>query len=145
MDTNSQPAAAPAQASVIGEGIAIHGNIEATVDLQIEGKVTGDVRCGTLLLGERAEISGNVFAERVRVSGTVEGSVHTGDLAVEATARLLGDVSYSRIRIANGAIVQGKLSHVPAEAAGEGSGLRLVESPPQSAQGQRGQKSIHIE
>ncbi len=101
--------------SVIGADILITGNIEAEVDLHIEGRVVGDVRCATLILGERSSVSGNIFAHRVRVSGAVEGSIETLDLAIEAGARVRGDVTYSRLRIANGGIVSGKLEHVPAE------------------------------
>jgi cytoskeletal protein CcmA (bactofilin family) len=127
--------------SVIGGGITVTGNIEATVDLDLQGKVHGDVKCATLILGEAAEIKGSVFAERVRASGTIEGSVETGDLAVEATARLTGDVTYSRIRIANGGIVDGKLIYRPAEGEGEQK-LRLVES---SAPSRKKADTVHIE
>jgi cytoskeletal protein CcmA (bactofilin family) len=101
------------QLSVIGVGILVTGNIEAEVDLQIEGRIVGDVRCATLILGERSSVSGSVFAQRVRVSGTVEGSVETVDLAIEAGAKVKGDVTYSRLRIANGGIIEGTMVHKP--------------------------------
>lgn len=127
MDINSQSPAPGSEVSVIGEGIVINGNIEASVDLQIQGKVIGDVRCGTLLLGERSEIRGNVVAGRVRVAGTVEGSIETVDLAVEPSARITGDLSYTRIRIGNGAVVHGRITHVARDEAADTGGLRLVE------------------
>jgi cytoskeletal protein CcmA (bactofilin family) len=147
MDSNTAQAQEPAagEVSVIGVGIAVFGNIEASVDLQIQGKVEGDVRCGTLLLGESGEIRGNVAAERVRVAGTIDGSVDTTDLAVEASARVNGDLSYTRIRIANGAVVHGKLTHVEREISVEAGGLRLVE-PARAAAPEQGQKKpIYIE
>ena len=101
--------------SVIGNGIIVTGNIEAEVDLHIEGLVRGDVRCATLILGEKSSVIGNVFAQRVRVSGIVEGGIETADLAIEATARVKGDVSYSRLRIANGGVISGTMTHVPIE------------------------------
>jgi cytoskeletal protein CcmA (bactofilin family) len=130
--------------SIIGGGITVTGNIEASVDLHLLGKVNGDVRCATLILGENSVIRGSVYAERVRASGTIEGSVETKDLAVEASARLIGDVTYARIRIANGGIVDGRMTHRAAEEENEGSKLRLVEpaTPPRK----RGQaEAIHIE
>jgi cytoskeletal protein CcmA (bactofilin family) len=101
--------------SVIGSDILITGNIEAEVDLHIEGRVIGDVRCATLILGERSTVAGNIFAQRVRVSGQVDGSIETVDLAVEAGARVCGDILYSRLRIANGGTVSGKMEHVAIE------------------------------
>lgn len=120
--------------SVIGHGIVVTGNIEAEVDLHIEGRVQGDVRCATLILGDRGMVTGNVFAQRVRVSGVVEGGIETVDLAIEAAARVKGDVTYSRLRIANGGIVAGTMIHKPLEeGAAPAPNLNLVESEPKEA------------
>jgi cytoskeletal protein CcmA (bactofilin family) len=118
--------------SVIGADILITGNIEAQVDLHIEGKVVGDVRCATLILGERSTVTGSVYAERVRVSGMVEGAIETTDLAIEATARVQGDVTYSRLRIANGGVIHGSMIHKPlADEAPDTARLKLVEAAPE--------------
>ncbi|MDB5697761.1 MAG: cell shape determination protein CcmA [Alphaproteobacteria bacterium] len=95
--------------SVIGADIVVTGSIEASVDLHIDGRVEGDVRCKTLILGEASAITGNVFADRVRAAGIVTGSIETNDLAIEASARVSGDVLYERIRITNGAQIDGNL------------------------------------
>lgn len=117
--------------SIIGSGIRVTGNIEATDDLHLLGKVEGDVRCVTLILGEKSVIRGSVYAERVRAAGTVEGAIETKDLAVESTARLMGDVTYSRIRIATGGVIDGKMSYREIEEeVGEAARLRLVEPVP---------------
>lgn len=120
-------------ASLIGPDIVITGNIEAKSDLYIEGKVEGDVRCSTLILGEQGAITGSVHAERVRVVGAIEGSVETNDLAVEATGRLNGDVSYERLRIVNGGVIEGSMKHRAAPGGGQDTAkLKLVEpvAPP---------------
>lgn len=95
--------------SVIGSDITITGNIEATVDLLIEGKVNGDVRCQTLLLGEESVIKGNIYAERVRVSGSVEGAIESRDLAIEAAGSVVGDVTYARLKVAIGGVMEGSM------------------------------------
>jgi cytoskeletal protein CcmA (bactofilin family) len=112
--------------SVIGTGILVTGNIEAEVDLHIEGRVVGDVRCATLILGERGTVTGSIFAERVRVSGAVEGGIETTDLAIEASAKVKGDVTYSRLRIANGGVISGSMTHKPLDESASAK-LTLVE------------------
>jgi cytoskeletal protein CcmA (bactofilin family) len=117
MDHHSSPGPASAQVSVIGSGISVNGDIEASVDLHIFGKVTGDVRCAMLLLGPAGEVKGDVFADAIRVAGSIHGRVETRDLAVEAGAHIAGDVTYSRIKISNGGIVDGKFTHRPSDVA----------------------------
>ena len=122
-----QPAAA-GPVSNIGADIVITGNIDATVDLHIEGRVVGDVRCATLILGPESSVDGNIRAERVRVSGSVKGSIHTRDLAIEASANVAGDVVYERLRIASGGAVEGTLKRSSGEeGAAEASRLKLVQ------------------
>jgi cytoskeletal protein CcmA (bactofilin family) len=113
-------------ASMIGTNITVTGNIEASVDLMIEGQVNGDVRCNTLVLGESSTIKGNIFAERTRISGVVEGSIDTKDLAIEATGNVMGDVSYTRLKIATGGTVEGSM-HCKRE---NEQKLKLVEPDP---------------
>jgi cytoskeletal protein CcmA (bactofilin family) len=115
-----------AQMSVIGADILITGNIEAEVDLHIEGRVQGDVRCATLILGESSSVVGSIFAERVRVSGQVDGSIETTDLAVEGSARVKGEVTYSRLRIGNGGVIEGTMTHKPID---DSAHLKLVDDP----------------
>lgn len=122
-----------ANMSVLGPDIHVMGNIEAIVDLHIEGKVTGDVRCATLVMGAESAVMGSITADRVRVSGVVEGAIETTDLAIESSARVKGDVIYSRIRIASGGIIEGSLTHRPmiAEEGSEEKRLKLVDPQPQ--------------
>jgi cytoskeletal protein CcmA (bactofilin family) len=120
------------QTSVIGADIVITGNIEATVDLHIEGRVSGDVRCATLILGESSSVNGHIYAARVKVSGTVEGAIDTRDLAIEATAKVSGEISYERLRVANGGVIEGTMTRkIPDPSAEESAKLKLVDAPAQ--------------
>lgn len=135
-------AASESHISVIGADILVTGNIEAEVDLHIEGRVQGDVRCATLILGEHSSVTGSIYAQRVRVSGTVEGAIETTDLAIEAGAHVKGDVTYSRLRIANGAIMEGKLIFEPLdEEGGQPAKVAIVDDEP--APSKKGPKKVH--
>jgi cytoskeletal protein CcmA (bactofilin family) len=148
MNSNANSHSVDEGPSVIGSGILVNGNIEADVDLQIRGKVVGDVRCDTLVLGEQGEIRGDVTAERVWLSGRVDGAIATGDLAIEATARVKGDLTYSRIRMADGAVVHGRMSYVGREAAAATESVPMNEAPaeqkPPSPAG-KAQAAVYIE
>jgi cytoskeletal protein CcmA (bactofilin family) len=124
--------------SVIGNGITIIGEVQCTTDLQVEGRVNGDIRCATLFLNVGGVIAGTIHADRVRVSGTVEGNIEAGDLAIEPTARVTGDILYSRLKVATGGIMEGSLKRRPTDdkvLVPEPTPLKLVEpeTPPQAA------------
>ena len=96
--------------SVLGSDIAIKGDIAASADLHVDGRVEGDIACSSLVQGETSEIVGNVHAESARLSGTVRGSITARDLVVLKTARIHGDVHYDALTIEQGAQVDGRFS-----------------------------------
>lgn len=102
--------------SVIGPDVSIAGNIVATADLHIDGRVDGDVACGSLVQGTESRINGMVRADTARLCGTIEGAVAIRQLTVENTARITGDIEYETIAIENGATIDGRLKHVAADA-----------------------------
>ena len=96
--------------SVIGSDITIRGNIEATVDLHVDGKVIGDISCASLVQGEGSLIEGEVKAETARLSGHVKGRIEAKQLVVLKSARIEGDVNYETLTIEQGANVDGRFA-----------------------------------
>lgn len=96
--------------SLIGGDVVITGEVSASVDLHIDGRIDGDVTCATLVQGPDSVIRGNVVAKAARISGTVEGSITADELIVERSARISGDCTYAAITVANGAKVDGRLN-----------------------------------
>jgi cytoskeletal protein CcmA (bactofilin family) len=111
--------------SIIGGDVVITGNVEASVDLHIDGKVDGDISCAALVQGAESRIKGHVTARTARIGGLVEGSISAEELIVEATARITGDVSYDVISIATGGQIDGKMSHMSGPRATD---LKLVKT-----------------
>jgi len=96
--------------SVLGADLAIKGDIAATADLHIDGRVEGDIACAALVQGEASEISGNVQAESARLAGTVRGSITARELVILQSARIHGDVHYDALTIEQGARVDGRFA-----------------------------------
>lgn len=124
--------------SVIGPDVVVTGNVRATADLHVEGRIDGDLDCGNLVVGADALIKGQVRAESARIAGAIEGSVAIRQLVVEAGARIAGDVEYETISIENGAHIDGRLKHgtvqaaaVAAPALGGPREFRMVDAPPE--------------
>lgn len=100
--------------TILGPDIAIDGDLAATADLHLAGKVDGDIKCAALVQGETSEIIGMVVAENAQVAGTIKGSITADTLVILKTARIEGDVSYGTLSIEQGAQVEGNFSnHAP--------------------------------
>jgi cytoskeletal protein CcmA (bactofilin family) len=108
--TRTHPVANGATFSVIGPDVTIRGDIEASADLHVDGKVVGDVSCAALVQGEKSLIEGAITAERARLSGQVRGTITARELVVLKTARIEGDVTYETLTIEQGAAVNGKFA-----------------------------------
>jgi cytoskeletal protein CcmA (bactofilin family) len=85
--------------------------------LRIDGKVLGNVIAvggepGTLVIGEHAEVTGEVRASHVVIIGKVVGPVIVdGYVELQPKARVIGDVSYKQLEMHLGAVLRGRLNH----------------------------------
>lgn len=114
--------------SVLGADTLIRGDITASADLHIDGKVEGDITCASLVQGESSAITGAVSAETARLAGTVNGTITARELVILKTARIEGDVHYDALTIEQGAQVDGRLSPRAAKLAEGESHLTLAAS-----------------
>jgi cytoskeletal protein CcmA (bactofilin family) len=97
------------QASVIGRGTVVRGNVRGNGSLEILGRVEGDVNVGgEIVLGDESAVKGNVSGATVTIAGAVQGDVRASDaVMLERGARVVGDLTAPRIGVATGALVKG--------------------------------------
>src|SRR5215475_2410784 len=67
---STRPHAGP---SIISAALTVTGLLESAGDIQIEGKVEGDIRGQVVRIGSTAVIKGTVFGDVVESAGTIEG------------------------------------------------------------------------
>jgi cytoskeletal protein CcmA (bactofilin family) len=119
---------------LIGAGTVIEGSITFTGGLRIDGKVRGNLiaaadKPGTLVLSEQAHIDGEVHVSHAVINGTVTGPIHATEyVELQAKANVTGDVHYKTLEVQLGAVVQGRLIHMPA-----GKSDKVVQFKPASA------------
>ena len=78
--------------STISEDLTITGNVTSKGELHLNGQVQGDVRCVAFVLGEKAQLEGNVVAENVMVRGRLIGSVRALTVRLEANSRVAAEL-----------------------------------------------------
>ncbi|HET7084988.1 MAG TPA: polymer-forming cytoskeletal protein [Rhizomicrobium sp.] len=115
--------------SIVSADMAIQGSINSSGDVQIDGRVEGDVRSQGLVIGEKAEIHGEIFAEDVTVRGKVIGRLHARRVLLAATAHVEGDILHEALAVESGAFFEGNCRHSD-NPAGAGDNRTL---PPRAA------------
>ena len=97
----------------------VKGDLSASEDLTIEGRVEGTITVGahTLTVGHHGQIEAQIVARVATIRGTVHGDVTaTEKVEILATGSLDGDVMAPRIAIAEGACFRGKMDIQPGNA-----------------------------
>ena len=97
--------------SVLGADVTIKGDVLATADLHVDGRVEGDISCASLVQGQTSEVVGAIRADSALLSGAVRGSITARELVILKTARIEGDVFYDALTIEQGAEVDGRFAH----------------------------------
>ena len=78
------------------------GGLTSAGDIQIDGYVEGDVRSIGLVIGEKAEIHGEILAEDVTVRGRVIGRIRARKILLAATSHVEGDILHEAFAVETG-------------------------------------------
>lgn len=108
---------ATTERSLIGKNITITGDISATEDLVIEGRITGKIQLNEsrLTVGEEGYAHSQITAREVVICGRVDGQIHASErVELRHTAQVTGDIVAPRLVIHQDAIVKGSVDLSPA-------------------------------
>jgi cytoskeletal protein CcmA (bactofilin family) len=129
-------------ASIIANGVKITGTVEAEgAELQVDGEIEGNVRGGSVTVGDTGMIKGDMVSESVTVHGRVEGSIRARKVMLARNAHVLGDIVHQSLSVEMGAVFEGQCRYLqdPLSQGGPGTPAapQIVSAPerPQSAFG----------
>jgi cytoskeletal protein CcmA (bactofilin family) len=97
---SKQPSAAP---SIISADVVLHGTLESTGDIHLDGCVEGNVRSAGLVVGDEAVIQGEVVADDVTVRGSIRGRIRARTVLLCSGSRVEGDILYEILTVEAGA------------------------------------------
>ena len=95
--------------TLLSEDSNVTGDITLDGTIKVDGKWNGNISAGgNVIIGEKAEIRGDIKGNRIIISGHLTGDVlASGQLSLTNTAVLTGDASYAAIVIDEGAKLSG--------------------------------------
>lgn len=97
--------------SIISADVIMQGNISSAGEIQFDGTLEGDLKAGSLIIGEKASVSGEVVCDTVTVRGRVEGSIRAKNVSLASTAYIQGDILHSSLSVETGAHFEGNCRH----------------------------------
>lgn len=124
----ARPGAAVAKAapSIISAGLEVQGNLVTRDDVQIDGRVVGDIASGKLTVGDKAVVEGEINADEVTVKGEVKGCIRAATVVLAKSARVTGDILHTTLSIEPGAQLEGLCKHMENPQGLDESPLSLV-------------------
>ena len=95
--------------SIISANLHIVGNLITDGEVQVDGKIDGDVTSHALTIGEDAKVSGEIVADEVEVRGSIEGRIKARSVKLSKSAHVVGDIVHEVLSIESGAYLEGQM------------------------------------
>ena len=102
-----QPTPSAGMGTCIGSGMSIVGNIECNGPAQVFGQIEGELRASDLLIGEGAQVEGNVIAQDVTVCGRVKGTIRAVRVKLQDGGAVDGDIFHQSLSIDENSLFEG--------------------------------------
>jgi len=95
--------------SQLAQDIEIEGDLICTSDLVFDGKMKGNIISkGSVVVGQNANITGNVKSERAVVEGTIDGSGEFTSCRLTPSSIISGSVATATLQMEEGASLSGQ-------------------------------------
>jgi len=106
-----RPTRSSSAPSIISADLVVTGTLTSSGDIQIDGRVDGNVNTSNLVIGEKALVQGDVAAEEVTVRGRVQGSIRARKVLLASTCHVEGDILHEAFAVETGAFFEGNCRH----------------------------------
>jgi len=94
--------------SHLGEGASFQGEIHCKGEIEVAGKVKGNISAKTLKILETGKVTGHVNAERVEILGCMLGNTSSENIHVGEKGVVRGDLRFEiNFSVAEGADILG--------------------------------------
>ena len=97
--------------SIISSDLTVIGTLNASGDIQIDGKVEGDINTTSITVGEKAVVNGEIRAEEAIIRGHIIGSIRAVKVHLASTAHVEGDILHHALAVETGAFFEGNCRH----------------------------------
>ena len=94
----------------LGMNSSLKGVLNVSGTLRVDGTVEGQLFADYVILGESAEVKGEIKAKKIIIGGKVDGNVRAQELVeIKSKGKVFGDIFTPKLAIIEGAEFNGRV------------------------------------
>ena len=93
--------------SILANSINLRGSISCKGELQIEGRINGNINGEKVVLGSGSIMDGTLSADEIIISGNFKGKIKGKSIRLESDASVDAEIQYEILSIEDGSTVNG--------------------------------------
>ena len=93
--------------SILASSFSLKGSISCKGELQIDGRVNGNINGEKVILGPDSSMDGTLTADEVIISGKFKGKIKGKSIRLETGALVDAEITYEILAIEDGSSING--------------------------------------
>ena len=99
--------------SILANSISLKGSITCKGELQIDGRINGNITGEKVILGPESNMEGTLNAHEVIISGNFKGKLKGKSIRLDSGASVDAEIQYEVLAIEDGSVVNGTVKKLP--------------------------------
>ena len=93
--------------SILANSFSLKGSISCKGELQIDGRINGNINGEKVILGPESSMDGTLTADEIIISGKFKGKIKGKSIRLDASASVDAEIAYEILAIEDGSSVNG--------------------------------------
>ena len=102
--------------SILANSFSLKGSISCKGELQIDGRINGNLNGEKVILGSESIMDGTLIADEIIISGKFKGKIKGKSIRLEAGASVDAEITYEILAIEDGSSVNGIVKKIESPA-----------------------------
>ena len=94
--------------TVIQDDLTIIGDLQTDGQIEVDGRVIGNVNGRSVIVGVNGQIEGSILAETITIFGIAVGPVQANKVRLGNTAQVVGNIFHNELKVEPGAHHEGR-------------------------------------
>ncbi|MFT4959062.1 MAG: cytoskeletal protein CcmA (bactofilin family) [Paracoccaceae bacterium] len=93
--------------SLLSRNSKITGDLEFPGQVEVLGRIDGQIKADSALIGEKGEVEGSIKAQTIVIKGRVNGDIIGKSVTLHTGSQVNGEITYHELVVEAGARVDG--------------------------------------